>query len=520
MEFRVLAVNSEIDKQENGLFYLIEDNWNDWWEYKTLYQLYYKDDNGESVYIGGIKIGEIEMEPDQMRPNLEDCFKILDNRFFSIGEDKYYYENLNKLGDELRDSVLEKLKDIALDTNLFNKIKSLRITNRSLLRDKLSKFNMFCNLAHGNSILTPYNFSFQLYSEEINKYTEFNFYSEPNSHPPTNVHVIIGRNGVGKTYFMDNLLFTIMNKESKSQIESKYAKYGFEDKLFENVMYISFSAFDGTNFVENTEKIEDRPAYSYIGLKRMGSGEKIYNKDTEMLRDELINSMLNCRKIPSKRARLQEALLKLNIDSIFNQSDFIEKLKIRDEEFNKQTEEEMDSLEKTIYSELKPICKKLSSGHSIILLTICRLIEELEEKTLVLLDEPESHLHPPLLSTFIRILSDLLVKRNGIGIIATHSPVILQEVPSECAYVLDRQGFEFIPERPNIETYGENINTLTKEVFSFELTNSGFHNSLREASNKFNTYEEGLAYFNGKLGLEARAILRNLFSNKERDADA
>ncbi|MFG4140517.1 AAA family ATPase, partial [Klebsiella pneumoniae] len=70
---------------------------------------------------------------------------------------------------------------------------------------------------------------------------------------------------------------------------------------------------------------------------------------------------------------------------------------------------------------LKPICKKFSSGHSIVLLIICRLIEELEEKTLVLLDEPESHLHPPLLSTFIRILSDLLVKRNGIGLIATHS---------------------------------------------------------------------------------------------------
>jgi predicted ATP-dependent endonuclease of OLD family len=69
----------------------------------------------------------------------------------------------------------------------------------------------------------------------------------------------------------------------------------------------------------------------------------------------------------------------------------------------------------------------MSSGHAIVLLTITRLVATVEEKTLVLLDEPESHLHPPLLSAFIRALSDLLYDRNGVAIIATHSPVVLQE---------------------------------------------------------------------------------------------
>ncbi|GGA40793.1 AAA family ATPase [Psychrobacillus lasiicapitis] len=520
MKFRKLPVNSEIEKCENGFFYLLEDNWNDWWEFKTLYQLYYKEDNGEVIYIGGVKIGEIEMESDQRSPNLEEYFTKLDDRFFSIGEDIYYYENLNKLGDELRDNVLENLKDIALDKKLFNKVKNLRVTTRSLLRDKISKLKKLQNLALGNSILTPYNFSFFYHSHETNLSKEFTFYSKPNSHPPTNVQVIIGRNGVGKTYLMNNLLFSIMNKDSKSQIKSNYEKFGYDEKIFENIMYISFSAFDGTDFVKNTKKSKKRPSYSYIGLKAMNSKGNVFNKNTEMLVEELINSMWKCRKIPSKRARLQQALLELNIDPIFNQSDLIEKLKIKEVEFNKQNEDMKKLLKESFYSELRPICKKFSSGHSIVLLTICKLIEELEEKTLVLLDEPESHLHPPLLSTFIRILSDLLVKRNGIGIIATHSPVILQEVPSECVYILDRQGFEINTHRPTIETYGENINTLTKEVFSFELTNSGFHNALIEVANKFNTYEEALAYFDGKLGLEAKAILRNLINIKERDADA
>src|SRR5690606_17750638 len=58
---------------------------------------------------------------------------------------------------------------------------------------------------------------------------------------------------------------------------------------------------------------------------------------------------------------------------------------------------------------------RLSSGHKIVLLIITRLVEVLEERTLLLLDEPEAHLHPPLLSAFMRALSDLMQSRNGVA---------------------------------------------------------------------------------------------------------
>ncbi len=44
------------------------------------------------------------------------------------------------------------------------------------------------------------------------------------------------------------------------------------------------------------------------------------------------------------------------------------------------------------------LIKRMSSGHAIVLLTVTKLVARVEEKTLVLIDEPESHLHPPLLS--------------------------------------------------------------------------------------------------------------------------
>jgi len=167
----------------------------------------------------------------------------------------------------------------------------------------------------------------------------------------------------------------------------------------------------------------------------------------------------------------------------------------------------------------RKIFKNLSSGHQIVLLTITRLVESVEERTLVLLDEPESHLHPPLLSAFVRSLSELLVYRNGVAIIATHSPVILQEVPKNSVWKLRRNGAEAIAERPEIETFGENVGTLTREVFGLEVTQSGFHKLLQDAVNQNQNFEQTMQMFGNELGSEARAILRALIVDRDFEED-
>ena len=77
------------------------------------------------------------------------------------------------------------------------------------------------------------------------------------------------------------------------------------------------------------------------------------------------------------------------------------------------------------------VFSRLSSGHKIILLSITQLVEKVMEKTLVFLDEPEGHLHPPLLSAFIRALSELLLDKKWRCNYATHSPVILPRSSSK-----------------------------------------------------------------------------------------
>src|SRR5207247_1873289 len=133
--------------------------------------------------------------------------------------------------------------------------------------------------------------------------------------------------------------------------------------------------------------------------------------------------------------------------------------------------------------------RRLSSGHKIVLLTITKLVETVEERSLVLLDEPEAHLHPPLLSAFIRTLSDLLIDRNGVASVATHSPVVLQEVPRSCVWKVRRTGEVVVAERPEIETFGENVGVLTRDVFGLEVTQSGFHKLISDAVGEEHSYD-------------------------------
>ncbi len=135
------------------------------------------------------------------------------------------------------------------------------------------------------------------------------------------------------------------------------------------------------------------------------------------------------------------------------------------------------------------------------------------------MDEPENHLHPPLLAALIRALSNLLIDRNGVAIISTHSPIVLQEVPKSCVWTLRRINNQLIPERLDMETFGAGIGQLSNEVFGFEVTNSGFHKMLSDAVSSGKDYAKIIEMFNDQLGDEARLHLRTLLALKNNEED-
>ncbi|MEU7779188.1 AAA family ATPase [Micromonospora parva] len=487
--------------------FLVHDNWDDWFRFETMYLLLVRDEAGELTRIGEVKIGQFGMGSDQRSPALPDSFDRLDENFFSVGQDGTYYEQLNRLGEHVRAEVLTALHDIAADEDLYPRALTQEVTTVSLLRalTHTSVLGQFRRQALGGLHLTRFRFTYRTPPSadlpDLGATLEFDVV--PESEPPTNIHVLIGSNGVGKTHLLHHLSHVVAG-ELAPVADGQSGTFTFDaddDRAdnFTNAISVSFSAFDRFEPIGGSNS-----RYAYIGLKRVRrnkTNEKpLPPKDHRTLAGEFGRSVQACRQ-PARRGRWQRALQLLAGDPIFADAGVIELADLA-------TSDDVGDTARDLF-------RDLSSGHKIVLLTMTRLVETVEERSLVLLDEPEAHLHPPLLAAFVRALSDLLINRNGVAIIATHSPVVLQEVPRVCAWKLRRAGDVLVAERPEIETFGENVGVLTREVFGLEVTRSGFHKVLRDAVAQGQSYPEIVERFDGRLGGEARALVRGLIAVRE-----
>jgi predicted ATP-dependent endonuclease of OLD family len=133
----------------------------------------------------------------------------------------------------------------------------------------------------------------------------------------------------------------------------------------------------------------------------------------------------------------------------------------------------------------------------------------LQKKSLVLFDEPESQLHPPLLAALLKSIRLILESTDSFCLLATHSPVVLQETPRTFVQIIRRNGpkTHIIP--PQIETFGENVGTLTHEVFNLDSSKNDFHDVLSTLAMEKNLVEIE-ALFGGPLGFQARSYLFSL----------
>lgn len=512
LKFKSISRSIGVPDEDRWVAYLKEDNWDDF-SFKTLYVLTVFDDKGTKHEIGGIKIGYFGQKSGS-RTKIPTNFYTLEEKFFSLGQGPDYYQNINNLNNDIKAVVLNGLNDIVQNQKLLGRALEEDVTKTSLLRSiSTSSINgQFKRLLGGGALLTDYNFKFDMPQGRKTAGVILAFSVDPESNPPTNIHVLIGRNGVGKTHLLNNMVKALVPDEKSGMIESNSQ---FSDlpgpgggqsnnNLFAGVVSVAFSAFDPFEpYPEQKDKTKGI-RYSYVGLKRSSNrgGKRGTPMSHEMLTNEFVKSLLACVSL-GKIERWKIAIKNLESDPLFREialSDVVSMC-------------EADELEETCRS----LYKRMSSGHGIVLLTITKLVEKVEEKTLVLIDEPEGHLHPPLLSAFVRALSDLLSHRNGVAIIATHSPVIVQEVPKNCVWKLRRTGLQANTERPELETFGENVGILTREIFGLEVTESGYHRLLKEALDKQEDFGRVVQHFGNNLGSEARSILRGLTAEQHHE---
>jgi predicted ATP-dependent endonuclease of OLD family len=115
----------------------------------------------------------------------------------------------------------------------------------------------------------------------------------------------------------------------------------------------------------------------------------------------------------------------------------------------------------------------LSSGQLAFIKFVVQACLFIENGTLVLLDEPETHLHPNFITKFIRTLDQLLKLTGSIAIIATHSAYFVREVPRKQVLVFkeDSNGHVNI-QNPRLKTFGADVGAISYFVFEDEITNA------------------------------------------------
>ncbi|MFJ3817769.1 AAA family ATPase [Streptomyces sp. NPDC090056] len=480
--------------------YLVKDSWNDF-GFFTTFNLLVRLQDGPVVRVGFLRIGHVDMtrsEWNRTSDRLPDRFESLDDGYFSLGMEDDYYEALRaNLSRSMAYEILYALKDAAFAQQPDQATLDLQVFSSSLLRGRTtSDLLRTRQVALGiRARIVPFKWSYTPEQRGLLPAPELTFESRPGSLPPTNMHALIGPNAVGKS----SLLHAIASAAENVQLDVEDDPDPAGDAgRFASCVVIGFSPFDRHSYA--FAPVAGIP-FHFIRLRHQDEDRL---KTDDELKEEFIHSFASAR-IGARGLRWRKAIETLSHGAsgfLDGDKDVIEAM-IR------------EGRSSTFEREMGKIFENLSSGHKVVLLMVTRLIEVVSERTLVLIDEPETHLHPPLTAALTNALSDLLADRNGMAVIATHSPVVLQEVPASCVHVLKRNGDELTARRPDLETYGESVGELTYDVFGLEVNSTGFHAAISAAVEDGGTYAEIIRRFTG-LGAEARALLRAMTFSQER----
>lgn len=508
MQFRVISRNTSVPSSGVNTVYLMIDNWNDF-SFTTMFEVYVFDENGKQNQLSNVKIGFVgQTEEIKTYSTLSEPFTELPKDYFSMGTDvDYYYELAKDYSEEFRTEFLSAMRDVVYDKEILQIAIEESVFQTSHLRSASmnSIEDQFSRVLEGGVPVTDFEFLYKLPdNEEFAGYC-LDFDVRAHSKPSSNIHAIIGRNGVGKTTLLNQMIRSIVNPEGaigRFEEDSIFEYTTISDGFFSSLVSVSFSAFDPFTPPPDQPDPKKGTCYFYVGLKDIEDEGGTLLKPISALHEEFTESLKLCLSEPGKRKRWLRAVQTLASDDNFAEKALEELSELRGQDLADEAIHRIQSM---------------SSGHAIVLLTITKLVSRVEEKTLVLFDEPESHLHPPLLSALVRSLSELLHNRNGVAIIATHSPVVLQEVPKSCVWKITRAGLASSSSRPEVETFGENVGLLTREVFGLEVAKSGFNALLKQQVEDSQSYEDILGTFDEQVGFEGRAVLRSLLHEKARN---
>lgn len=480
-------------------FVLVADGWDDF-GVRSQFDLFYYPSNNETQWqhIGQVKIIYKTKENDQetstniyaTREYLPDNFKILSEDFCSLGQSKLYYETIKKNFPDSYRAILWALKDCAIYPQieeLFDRHKYFFSLIRDNSAERILREEKY--LIEGRRLTNRYQFIYQFIPKYADEPVPIQFKFEPEKFFSRRTFAIIGKNGVGKTQMITSLPLHLSKKQKESFIP--------QIPIYSKIIAVSNSYYDSFKIPKPTASFN----YIYCGLSKIEKGEKsiILPKDLKL---GLIKS---CKMINAKGRG--EAIKKI-LSNIL-EANLIEEMFV---------EEDTDKLIKINLNNLSTICDKISSGESTLLYLFCNIICNIRYDSLLLFDEPETHLHPNAITSLMSAIYDLLEEYQSYAIIVTHSPLIIREMTSDCVYVMERM--ETIPVIRKIgrESFGANLTTLVEDIFGNKDISNYYKKKVKERVLEGIDFEELVQELQTDqipLGLNLTLYIKNLYKNEK-----
>lgn len=530
--------NADTYDDTDVAFLLEENDWDDF-GYQTTYHLHASKQltKGKPEYLGGLRImrkGQSNTDAyllDQIFKNK--AFAELPEDFVSLSMDVDLYMGINRYlkAQEDRRALVNALHLIlGEDSEFFNKsLYQDDCFTSSLLRDG-SNLDNFA-LKKGFSLLNSSECYYDLRKESVivkfehvSNSIELHFTSvdaDDDARLPNGVVVFIGKNGSGKStaiYRLAKLMYT--DPTQRFRMKTKVGELDPNNVGVSKMFLISYSPFD--NFILPTSYSKDyikllktgedvNSRFVFCGIRDIAKEEADIQigEDTDEIR---IDQIIEDRKKKTSLKDIETLAVEFSVAMKLVTKDFFGKY-LKWKEFLGNCQINQPSLFEDIkdidFGTKEEIMQErflsLSTGHKFLIHTYARLLAYIDDNCLLLFDEPENHLHPPLLSFMMSEIRKLLVKSRSVMFIATHSPVILQETFAKNVFVVRKNGNSTTITQPQIETYGANISAITSEVFDLTTEVTKFHDAIKHLYEKWNmeyepSVERMLDSFEEKLG--------------------
>lgn len=332
---------------------------------------------------------------------------------------------------------------------------------------------------------------------------------------PNGCVVFIGGNGSGKStamYKLAKLMYTEIDKRRKPEYKEYIGELKPNNVGVSKMIVVSYSPFD--NFMlpawdENPEVSAER--FIYCGIRDYIAERDLLLQEQDGKYEQSEEVILADRQNRTQLKSIQE-LSEEFVDQFVlllrdnKKSNLWSEIAESAEMLHPELTSAMETMQlEPDMTERRRMFKNLSTGNKYIFHMVATVIANIEDDSLVLFDEPENHIHPPLLSFLLSAIRRILYKYNSVVFISTHSPVIVQETFANNVYVIKRLGEGMIMNHPKIETYGANIGEITSEVFNLTSDNISYYKLFgylyRKWSMEINdTAESMLAEFEDKLG--------------------